>query len=94
MNKEQTISRREALKRIGRFSLSVVAMTVLPRIEADAQYYYKYYNYYNSGYGCGDYTKYYNYYSNYYNYYSNYSNTYSNYYRNYYNRYYNYFKLG
>ena len=83
-----SISRREALKRIGKISLGIAAMTILPRFEACAQYYYKYYNYYNSGYGSGDYTKYYNYYRNYYNYYSNYSN----YYRNYYNRYYNYVK--
>ena len=65
---KESISRCEALKRLAKFTVGVVGFTMLPRIEADAQYYYKYYNYYNSGYGSSGYTKYYNYYGNYYNY--------------------------
>lgn len=40
------INRREALKRLGKITLGVIGMSMLPRFEADAQYYYKYYNYY------------------------------------------------
>ena len=72
--KDDKINRREALKRLCKIALGVVGASLLPNIEANAQYYYKYYNYYNSGYGAGGYTKYYNYYRNYYNYYSNYYN--------------------
>jgi hypothetical protein len=43
MDKEN-INRREALKRIGKITLGIVGMSLLPNFEADAQYYYKYYN--------------------------------------------------
>ena len=62
MNKD-SINRREALKRIAKAAFGIAAFSVLPATELLGQnYYYKYYNYYNGGYGKGDYTKYYNYY--------------------------------
>ena len=67
-NKNETISRREALKRMSKAIVVVASATVLPNVGAIAsdtnrKYYANYYNYSN-------YSNYYNYsnYSNYYNY--------------------------
>ena len=51
------LTRRSAPKRMAKLAASVIGMSVLPIGNTDAQYYYKYYNYYNSGYGNGNYTK-------------------------------------
>ena len=72
MDTNKPMTRRDALKRMAKFAISVAGVSVLSPLVANAQFYYKYYNYYNSGYGKGDYSKYYNYYRNYYNRYYNY----------------------
>ena len=45
MEANKPMNRRDALKRMAKFAASVAGLSVLSPLMADAQYYYKYYNY-------------------------------------------------